>query len=111
MVSEKVARFAKEIQQTNIDVTNVVVVGVVAGFDKAKMKLIWKMLVSEIPVPKLERVYGLVRDAKLGVRKEEEVKKFLETEPMKSWINGMLNTWKKKFNWAEYVEKSLKEVK
>ena len=59
-------------------------------------------------MPELEQIYDLLTGLrKVGDKHWIEVEKLLSTEPRKSWINGVIEIWKEKLNWAEYVNQAL----
>jgi len=69
---------------------------------------IFEVLGSTEPMPELEHIYYLLtRLREVGDKHWNEVKDFLSSEPRKSWINNVIEIWKQKLNWAEYVNRAL----
>lgn len=69
---------------------------------------IFEVLSSSEPMPELEQIYYLLTGLRqVGDKHWAEVEKFFSSEPRKSWINSAIEIWKKKLNWAEYVDRAL----
>ena len=70
---------------------------------------IFEVLGLEEPMPELEHIYNLLIGLReVGNKPWNEVENFLSSEPRKSWINAVIEIWKQKLNWEEYVEQALK---
>ncbi len=69
---------------------------------------IFEVLGSTEPMPELEQIYYLLTGLReVGDKNWNKVKRFLSSEPRKSWINGVIEIWKQKLNWADYVDRAL----
>jgi hypothetical protein len=82
---------------------------VIANLKKSPYSyFIFAVLGSTKPMPELEQIYQLLTGLrKVGDKHWIEVEKFLGSEPRKSWINDVIEIWKQKLNWADYVERAL----
>jgi hypothetical protein len=59
-------------------------------------------------MPELEQIYQLLTGLrKVGDKHWIEVENFLSSEPRKSWVNDVIEIWKRKLNWADYVDRAL----
>jgi hypothetical protein len=96
---------------TLTDAANVAVVGVniITKPEKAPHTyFIFEVLGSPEPMPELEQIYQLLTGLRtVGDKQWKEVEEFFSSEPRKSWINDVIEIWKQKLNWADYVERAM----
>lgn len=88
----------------------VVAVNISPGLEESLTSscFIFEVVGSTEPMPELEQIYQLLIGLrKVGDKHWIEVEKFFSTEPRKSWINGVVEIWKQKSNWGEYVDQAL----
>jgi hypothetical protein len=88
----------------------VVVVATVAGLETNPENpvFVFEVLTSPSPLPELVAIYGLLKGLRqVGDERWSKAQDYLGTDPRKSWINGVIDIWSQRLNWAEYVNRSL----
>jgi hypothetical protein len=110
-LQQAVSKRMAEQHPTLTGAANVAVVGVniITKPEKTPHSyFIFEVLGSTKPMPELEQIYQLLTGLrKVGDKHWIEVEEFFGSEPRKSWVNDVLEIWKRKLNWADYVDRAL----
>lgn len=70
--------------------------------------LVFEVLSSPNPSPELEQIYLLLTNLRVkGDDNWTKTEKYLQSEPVRSWINRCIDIWKQGLNWTQLVESAL----
>lgn len=80
----------------------------VTGKSPSESLLIYEVLGSPTPVPELGQIYLLLTNLRtVGDDNWIKTEKYLQSEPVRSWINGVIEIWKRGLNWTQLVQSAL----
>jgi len=98
----------------DISIGNFAVVGVAFHFpDISDVRfIVFETLVFTQPLPELEQIYSLVKahTAGDGVTRLQIESYFAGGQP-KNWINGVIDGWRQRLDWDNYVDTQVKKWK